>query len=298
MSGYIDNKEKIRAILGWGVNQETGYVDITPIKAKQLLEFNSKNRKVNARFENYCETIISDGEFYLTPDAISFDSNGIISNGQHRLLAIANNNKTCRCLVAIGIEQNLGIDNGHARSVADNVVLTDSCCPELRENTNIQKMIKTLLMNCKGYSDNTKISPTTMIGIINMYKNDFLVFEREGLDQVHSKVKAINGAIVPSMLFVAYKCGVSLDTLIHIKTVLATGELLSDYDKPILACRDKLMTIQGSGREVTLLKAKLLQDCVYKVSKRSTRKSCKPDDFRYRYDFVEEYKRAKKNGTI
>ena len=295
MTNAKANKKQIREILGWGYSVTSAPVVITPSMATKLLVFNMNNRKFKPKNGLFYEKIIKNGEWEYTADAISFDENGILSNGQHRLYAISRCNVPCKCLVALDVNQSLGMDNGLTRSVMDNVSITDECCLELRDNLDVQRVVKTLLSVCNGYSAE-KYSQKTMIGILNLYKDEFIKFSEAGLCKTKSKTKAVSNCIVPSTLFTAYMCGVPLAALTHIYEVLVSGEITSDYDKPILGCRDKLMTISGAGRELTELRVKYLHYCIAQVMKRKKAKTCKADEYIYKFNLVGEYEKYRSRG--
>jgi len=60
---------------------------ITPIQAKKMLESNRSNRKVNQERVKSLAQQIKDGKYIMPPDAIAFDREGRLINGQHRLYA-------------------------------------------------------------------------------------------------------------------------------------------------------------------------------------------------------------------
>ncbi len=98
------------------------YVDITPETAyNMLLHHNGRNRKINLkRVLTYCKCII-EGGWVLNSQGISFYDNGMLADGQHRLLAILLSGKTTRLPVSSGLDQDSKpyIDEGRARTIHD-----------------------------------------------------------------------------------------------------------------------------------------------------------------------------------
>lgn len=95
-------------------------VMITPEAAKELLQLNSKNRKLTpARVREHVETL-SKGLFVLTNDAITIDTNGVLVNGQHRLTACVETGIPIPALLLTGASPEVRevLDTGARRSFA------------------------------------------------------------------------------------------------------------------------------------------------------------------------------------
>ena len=76
---------------------------VGPNLALEWLEKNKHNRRVRPeRVDRYAEQI-KDGEWMVAPDAIAFDYNGKLINGQHRLKAVAQAGESARFVVAYGL---------------------------------------------------------------------------------------------------------------------------------------------------------------------------------------------------
>lgn len=100
---------------------ESAVETITPAKAKEYLKKNTNNyRKLSrALVNNYAEDIKND-RWQLNGETIIFGKNGILKNGQHRLMAIVLANKPIEVLVVRGVEDNVDImDVGTRRKDAD-----------------------------------------------------------------------------------------------------------------------------------------------------------------------------------
>ena len=101
------------------IRQET----ITPEVAKQYLEHNTGNRRLNRSSVESLAREIREGRWQLTHQGIAFDENGVLIDGQHRLSAVVLANTSVEMMVARGIkpsENNIfAIDNGKKRTVRD-----------------------------------------------------------------------------------------------------------------------------------------------------------------------------------
>ena len=94
---------------------------ITPAQAKKWLEGNVDNRRLRESRVLYLARILTDGEWELTGDAIVFDDQGVLINGQHRLSAVVVANISAQFLVLRGVPTKAQevMDQNLSRSVAD-----------------------------------------------------------------------------------------------------------------------------------------------------------------------------------
>lgn len=95
------------------------YVDVTPKMADAWLKLNEGNRPVGRGAVEKYKREIAAGEWQPSNDAISFSTEGVLLNGQHRLLAITETGRTVVCLVARGLPAASfqTMDAGTARSL-------------------------------------------------------------------------------------------------------------------------------------------------------------------------------------
>jgi hypothetical protein len=96
-------------------------VTITPSIAKHILERNDDNRKVRAALVQQIAADISANRWDLNGEAIIIAKDGTLNDGQHRLNAIIEANKSVQTLVVFGVarDSRYTVDMGAARSVGD-----------------------------------------------------------------------------------------------------------------------------------------------------------------------------------
>lgn len=94
---------------------------ITPTKAKQWLQGNVDNRKLRESRVLFFARLLSEGEWELTGDAVVFDDQGVLINGQHRLSAVVVAKIAAQFLVLRGVPSKTQevMDQGLSRNVAD-----------------------------------------------------------------------------------------------------------------------------------------------------------------------------------
>lgn len=96
-------------------------MEVNPSQAQAWLLKNTVNRPISKRIINYLVDQIRKNKWELTTDAIGFDTNGNLINGQHRLTAITLTGKTLPVLMASGLDPDAFnvIDTGKVRTSGD-----------------------------------------------------------------------------------------------------------------------------------------------------------------------------------
>lgn len=78
---------------------DASFMKISPEMASEFLAKNRRNRPVREERVDRYSTLMKDREWLPSPDAIAFDYNGRLINGQHRLKAIQQSGETVTALV-------------------------------------------------------------------------------------------------------------------------------------------------------------------------------------------------------
>ncbi len=99
----------------------TEIVTITPDDAVAMLEANINNRKIRQRTVEQFAQSMRKGEWVVNGEAIKFDRNGKLSDGQHRLWACVEAGVAFTTLVVRGVspEAQGSMDQGVKRTLAD-----------------------------------------------------------------------------------------------------------------------------------------------------------------------------------
>ena len=94
---------------------------ITPQMAREWLVNNTHNRNISKRLINLFSRDMAAGKWQLNGDAIRFNCDGLLIDGQHRLLAIVEANTKIKSLVITGLAKECQetVDMGRKRSSAD-----------------------------------------------------------------------------------------------------------------------------------------------------------------------------------
>ena len=101
--------------------QAGNIVHVTPEMAEKFLERNTRNRKLRQSVVNKYAADMRAGRWMVGPDAIAFDVNGAIINGQHRLWAVFESGMTVPMVVMTGLEPGVVavLDDHLKRNMAD-----------------------------------------------------------------------------------------------------------------------------------------------------------------------------------
>lgn len=98
--------------------------EISPARAKRLLESNTENRPISKRRVDTLVRDIAAGAWSVNESAgnpVAIREDGVLANGQHRLLAISKGTVTVACWVIVGMPKDVPMDNVRPRSFADNL---------------------------------------------------------------------------------------------------------------------------------------------------------------------------------
>lgn len=77
---------------------------VDPKKAELWLKKNTKNRKVSNRHVSQLANEMKEGKWLLNGQAIAFSKDGVLLDGQHRLLAVIMSGVTVEMTVAFGVD--------------------------------------------------------------------------------------------------------------------------------------------------------------------------------------------------
>jgi len=148
--------------------QTTEMVEVTPEMATRwLAENNLNNRNLRpGRVQWFARQIIN-GLFILTPQGISFDVDGVLMDGQHRLAAIVKTGCTVPLLVSRGWAPStrLALDAGAQRSAQDSINMT------FPDEVVTKNHVATARKMFAGFEKQTQMSVSEVHGFIRTHRN-------------------------------------------------------------------------------------------------------------------------------
>lgn len=223
------------------------FVDmITAADAKKLLERNKNNRKMTSSARQRYTRSMSNDKWSVTADMIAFDHAGILINGQHRLQAIVDSEKSIECVIGCNIPFNVQQDRGVKRTIAQNIYMAREelgfVNPYLYDKRLVQ-MCSFLLTRMRKSGNDTE----TVVDFMKTNQRKLEEFANVMLDDRYTKIlEGINSASFLGATFCAYMNGVDLVFLSKIRDVVATGQYnIKDGDnerfKDVVKLRDIAM---------------------------------------------------------
>lgn len=249
MTANVKTNAKKRTLAQMGFKNKIQWALITPELAIEILRdhrvINSKqqdenNRKVRASVvDDYCY-LMEQGFWGESNDAIFFDKNGNLINGQHRLLALAQQHNSFWFIVGTNYSHTIYMDSGQKRTPLDNFKITGSVNPKLAVSQ-IKNTVTTLMYhNLKG----THLYAHEIIEFMDYFETELLEFSMI----ISGKFRAC----VYSALFAAYLNGVDKDDIATFLTILKDGYSTNNLRPiaPIIALRDRLNDIKGGGGSI------------------------------------------------
>lgn len=263
-----DKLSEVKKILNLSDWDEVSYVEITPDQANDLLAYNRQNRPLSKRFiDDYAKQMKS-GEWKLDSSAITFNNEGILTNGQHRLSAIVQANVPVRMLVAFGVENHPEMDRGKSRTIRENINIGNNVPERLRNRADIQKVATaSLSMGRHG-----RLTTLEAEEFLKKYEDQLIAAADMGL---FKGSRGVSSNAISVELFAAYMAGVSADILIRIRKVLNSGVTDGKQDAPIIALRDEILHTPSYSKGGTKEIYNRVCYCITEVEKKHVRKSTK-----------------------
>jgi hypothetical protein len=151
--------------------KEAKIMHITKEMASDLVSCNILNRPLSGAWHSEISHLMERGKFQLSNDAITFDEDGFLTNGQHRLYAVIESGVTCEFIVGFGIPFTPDMDTGRKRSLLDNIKLFSYGIDEKLHTANIVSVCKNA---CRYMSKTGKVSYDEVIDFMLHYQKELL----------------------------------------------------------------------------------------------------------------------------
>lgn len=216
----------------------TQVLEITPEFARIMLEHNEDNRNIRPAKLEQIKSDMKAGRFQFNGDTIKFSKDGKLNDGQHRLKAIFETNKSQKLLVVFGVERDsrTTVDIGATRTVGDHMAVQG--WPYATTIASVARM-------CIGYERAegkgfTRPSEISVGEIIDRASNDQLLQECASYAASNTgKFKNFGSQGVVGFCFYQFSKRRPLEAKTFIEGV-RTGANLNE-GSPIRLLRDKMM---------------------------------------------------------
>ena len=214
---------------------------ITPSIAKEYLSRNMVNRSLNViRVDSYARTMKA-GNWQLNGEAIRFNQNGELIDGQHRLSAIIKANVPVDFVVMSDIDNSVSVyDRGRNRSVTDELVI-EGMDRRLASNQNVAVAKLHYAVQGKG---KCYVSDDEVRDFLTEY--DDLLLQLCDILKNHSGSKKQAGANARNAPFIlaslyAIVSGESIENIQRLVDVFTTGFYNTINETAAIVCRNDFL---------------------------------------------------------
>lgn len=171
-------------------NIEVKLTYVTPSIASNYLRFNDKNRKPSNEHVLFLAKQMKEGLFMENGESIVFDSNGILNDGQHRLLAIVKSGESYWIPVVRGVKPKsmATYDTGRNRSASDVLHLNG-----FSYSSQISALIKSIDKFSFRKAKHSRVNGTSRYeSLTNQQVLDYCSVNYDWLKDIAREVSAIN----------------------------------------------------------------------------------------------------------
>ena len=214
---------------------------ITPTMAENWLDnANVSNRKISDAHVARLARDMKEGRWGVTHEAIAFDPNGILLDGQHRLWAIIEADRTVTMNVWFNIspQARMVIDSGKSRSMVDVLRLGSG---DSQINKNEVAILRAML---SGYRSPVKLTVQETAAALAQHRQA-IRFAIRHLPSV--KARGLCNSITRAILARAFY-GIHHQQLAAFGQMLTSGIILDTPAAPVVAAlRQYLLTTRGQS---------------------------------------------------
>lgn len=247
------------------------YEHITPDLAAEYLKRNSVNRTLTkSTYVSYARDIVAGDWTEKTSNSISFDEDGRLVDGQHRLNAIVRAGRAVDMWVCRNVSSAGVYDNNRKRSASDQITIARPDFEPVYHSTRYISVATALIVATTEDHSARRVTAKEIARFTDAHKADLDEFF---LNIPLSKVNHISIATVYTALFMAFMRGVPMGSILEFYDILASGMGASAVAFPVIAYRNYLMdksrriqpTLAELGRCQYALKHFLKEDCTKKT---------------------------------
>ncbi len=210
-------------------------MEITPEVAASMLKKNTRNRNLRNQYVDSLASDMRNGNWEITPAAISFTSDGYLLDGQHRLAAVVKSGVTIKSAVCYDAPQTMAVDNGLKRTIADQFKMGGSALKgDYSSNIIIATIRFTLQLKSNTFQHSAHQVQAFIIENVNAVDDLIECTQKE-------KTAGITNAPVLSAMLYHLINGMDKEVVKKFYSVLVSGYQTSADDKMLIIHRNWLM---------------------------------------------------------
>ena len=215
---------------------KTSYMLVTPEIAKEWLVQNIDNRSVKpSRVAQYTRDMANGKWENDSPNPIVFGENGILKDGQHRLMALIKANVSINFLVCWVNDTVKNIDTGATRTVHDYFQMNSGC---LVDTSLLAGITLKISRDINGQPTRAEIEEEYMKDVTSWDKACRIsrLGAPNGIGHRSSMILAIRNAFL---------CGVDESTLVRFINAVNSGLSNGKHENCAILARNTLLNIKG-----------------------------------------------------
>ena len=197
--------------------------DISPTMAEELLKHNTANRRVNkSTVDRYADDMVA-GLWASKGAPIIMKSNGVLADGQHRLLAAVKAQHTLKGAVVITVDEEDAnfYDIGRHRTVGD-IAQLDGDCWVFYRNNQLVGAVRFLISLTKGVNYSHQRQTITLAHVYATIKNNLEIIAPVTSIKGNTLFSGL-GAGGGGALIAAYSNGYDIELMRQFMAVFKTG---------------------------------------------------------------------------
>lgn len=220
----------------------TAIENITPKVAAEYLRTNNMNRPLQVgAVETYAKAM-QRNEWMLNGEAIQFDTEGNLVNGQHRLNAVVLSGRSVPFLVVRGVEKECfkTFDGGKKRTASDVLSIKGE-----QNTANLASGARAYIIYVDGPSRNSRAISASLIEKVVSEHPDLRHWTRRYASGSKSALRRMTSSLIGFLTIASERHGIEKIDLFVDK--LESGANLAE-DDPAFVLRERLLNQTGSKR--------------------------------------------------
>jgi hypothetical protein len=253
---------------------------MTPSKAKELLDCNTKNRRASDLSVSLYARDMAANKFHFNGHSVCVSETGILLDGQQRLMACEKSNKPFWTILVRNLPEEaiLTIDSGKKRTFGDQLKIE-----EYDSYNGLAACVKMLALIAVRNPKDTGYTKSELMGILNKHKDvsESVSFCKKTFHKADNLISAIH--------YIATQTGYEQQACEFVRT-WRDGQINYDND-PIVYIRNKLQNdMRNPQKMATVTRMKYIMLSWHKFKTSSEMKSAKITSDGFYMDFWDRKK--------
>jgi hypothetical protein len=263
------------------INETAGQTfDVTPELAAKWLERNTANRPLRGEVVQRYASDMKSGLWQVTGDAIGFDTNGTVVNGQHRLWAVFESGMTVRMLVCFDLDPKVVrvLDDHFKRKLSDVVKISN---PGINVHSKHTAAARTMMFNLSRTDRYSAAKKTSRQEQMMFLERHLPAIDFAFRDCLHSRNdRALTTTSIVAVLARAYYSR-DKERLLAFGKVFLSGMPVDNGDQAAIIFRNWLMRLENQ-------KVRAATEVIYRKGERALDAFLRKEQIKNLFEATEE----------